>query len=67
MKELSFERMEKIEGGWTKWKCGLAFGVYGLSIASFTVATGGAGLALAGVLYGASIFSVIDNCSDFFQ
>jgi len=63
MKELSFERMEDIEGGSTVGCIASAVG-YVAGIAAFATATGGLGLIAIG--WAASIVGVIDSCPEVF-
>lgn len=47
MKELSFEKMEAIQGGKISWKCALAAAGMLAALGAVTVSTAGTGLALA--------------------
>ncbi len=63
MKELSFEKMEEIQGGRISWACGLALAGAGLSIAVFlTVPYAALPLMLWGAGHLISAASVVDAC-----
>jgi hypothetical protein len=62
MNEMTYEEMVEVEGG-GKLACAVAWIGYGGSLLSFGVATGGLGLALAGITYGTSIVGVVSSCT----
>jgi hypothetical protein len=53
-------QMNQIEAGLPCWA---AWAIYGGSLVGLGLATGGAATALAIVMYGASIYGVIDACT----
>ncbi len=64
MKELSFDQIEKVNGGgWNNGWCALAFVGYGLAIGGLAVATGGVGLVIAGASYAVTTAGVIGSCT----